>query len=136
MVVFGFSEISSLQRSLCLCVREEVLERARCVERLADIAWCLRHTSNLLVNIRKPALLVGLLNFGAGKHAFTLNGAVLWGSEPNYGAWLGVQVRGVTPAELQNSSADHCPKQLDALTTYCSRREWREGGTLLVNRLG
>lgn len=48
----------------------------------------------------------------------------------------GMQVRGVTPAELQNSSADHCPKQLDALTAHCSRRGWREGETLLINPLG
>lgn len=122
MVTFGFSEISSPQRSVCLCVHEGgVGKRERCVERLDDIAWCLGHTPNLPVNIHKSTLLVGCLNSEARKDAFTLNRVVLWGSEPWLGMW------GVTPAELQSSNADHCPKQLDPLTTYCSWRGWREG---------
>lgn len=94
MVIFGFLEISSPQRGVC--VREGgVGKSACCVERLAN-TMCRRHTSNRLLDIHEPPLLLGRRRFAAGTTRLTLNGAVLWGSEP--GAWSGT--RGVAPAEL------------------------------------
>lgn len=67
MVIFGFLEISSPQRGAC--VREGgVGKSVCCVERLADTV-CRRHTSNRLLDIHEPPLLLGRRRFAAGNHA-------------------------------------------------------------------
>ena len=97
-----------------MCVRE-VVGKTTLRGNVGQQSLDLKHTSSLLVNICKPTLLVGRLNYEARKRALTLTRGVLWGAEP--GAGLGL--RGVTPVELQST-----PKRLGALTTQCSRRGW------------